>query len=71
MQTPFKFKFDYCKNSTRVPFNTTLDKDLIAQLKYIKHNTKISISKLIEVALEPHLQSQETFDNFLDMVKKY
>ena len=71
MQKPFKFRFDYCKNSTRVPFNTTLDKDLIAQLKYIKHNTNIPISKLIEVAFQSHLQNQETFDNFLDMVKKY
>ena len=29
MQKPFKFRFDYCKNSTRVPFNTTLDKESI------------------------------------------
>ena len=71
MQKPFKFRFDYCKNSKRVSFNTTLNEDLVEQLKYIKKNTKIPISKLIEVSFQPHLQSQETFDNFLDMVKKY
>lgn len=71
MQKPFKFRFDYCKNSKRVSFNTTLDEDLVEQLKYIKKNTKIPISKLIEVSFQPYLQNQETFDNFLDMVKKY
>jgi len=67
----FKFKFNYCKNSIRKSFNTTLDKQLIDELKYIKDNTGIPISKLIEVAMQPHLQSQETFDNFMDMVRKY
>jgi post-segregation antitoxin (ccd killing protein) len=67
----FRFKFDYCKNSIRKSFNTTLDKDLIDQLKYIKANTNIPISKLIEVAFQEHLQSQESFDNFMDMVRKY
>jgi post-segregation antitoxin (ccd killing protein) len=47
----FKFKFDYCQNSIRKSFNTTLDKDLIEQLKYIKANTGQPISKLIEVAM--------------------
>ncbi|WP_252225138.1 MULTISPECIES: ribbon-helix-helix domain-containing protein [unclassified Clostridium] len=68
---PIKFRFDYCKNSVRKSFNTTLDQDLIEQLKYIKKNTGIPISKLIEVAMQPHLQSQETFDNFMEMVRKY
>jgi len=67
----FKFKLNYCKNSIRKSFNTTLDKQLIDELKYIKDNTGIPISKLIEVAMQPHLQSQETFDNFMDMVRKY
>jgi post-segregation antitoxin (ccd killing protein) len=67
----FKFKFDYCQNSERKSFNTTLDKDLIDQLKYIKANTGQPISKLIEVALQEHLQSQESFDNFMDMVRRY
>lgn len=67
----FKFKFDYCKNSVRKSFNTTLDKDLIDQLKYIKANTGQPISKLIEVAFQEHLQSQESFDKFMDMVRSY
>ena len=67
----FKFRFDYCKNSIRTSFNTTLDKDLIETLKYIKTNTGIPISKLIEVALQPHLQDQQSFDAFMDMVRKY
>lgn len=41
MQKPFKFRIDYCKNSKRVSFNTTLDEDLVEQLKYIKKNTNI------------------------------
>ena len=66
-----KFRLDYCKNCIRKSFNTTLDQGLIEQLKYIKANTNIPISKLIEVAMQPHLQSQESFDNFMDMVRKY
>jgi post-segregation antitoxin (ccd killing protein) len=68
---PIKFRFNYCQNSIRKSFNTTLDKDLIDQLKYIKQNTNIPISKLIEVAMQPHLQDQQSFDNFMDMVRKY
>ena len=67
----FKFKNNYCKNSNRVSFNTTLDSNLISELKYISENTNIPISKLIETALFPHLQSQESFDNFLQQVKDY
>lgn len=67
----FKFKFDYCQNSVRKSFNTTLDKDLIEQLKYIKSNTGIPISKMLEVAMQPHLQSQESFDNFIKMTRDY
>ncbi|OSA89099.1 UNVERIFIED_ORG: hypothetical protein B2H93_16720 [Clostridium botulinum] len=66
-----KFKFDYCKNSVRKSFNTTLDEGLIEELKYIKKNTGIPISKLIEVAMQPHLQNQETFDKFMEMVRNY
>ena len=67
----FKFKFDYCKNTVRKSFNTTLDKDLIDQLKYIKENTGIPISKMLEVAMSEHLQSQESFDNFIKMTRQY
>lgn len=67
----FKCKFDYCQNSVRKSFNTTLDKDLIDQLKYIKKNTGIPISKMLEVAMQPHLQNQETFDDFIKMTKDY
>ena len=67
----FKFKNNYCKNSTRVSFNTTLDSQLLSELKYISENINQPISKLIETALYPHLQSQESFDNFLQQVKDY
>ena len=67
----FKFKNNYCKDSTRVSFNTTLDSQLVSELKYISENTNQPISKLIETALYPHLQSQESFDNFLQQVKYY
>lgn len=67
----FKFKFGYCKDSQRKSFNTTLDEDLIKQLKYIKKGTGVPISKMIEVAMQEHLQSQATFDNFMQMCRDY
>ena len=67
----FKFKNNYCKNSNRVSFNTTLDSQLLSELKYISENTNIPISKLIETAFYPNLQRQESFDNFLEQVKDY
>ena len=67
----FKFKNDYCKKSKRESFNTTLDSNLLSELKYISENTNIPISKLIETAFYPHLQNQESFDNFLEQVRNY
>lgn len=67
----FKFKFDYCKDTTRTRFSTTLDEKLVQELKFISQKSKIPISKMIEATFAEHLKSQETFNNFLDIVRKY
>ena len=67
----FRFKFDYCNNSNRVRFQTTIDSKLLDDLKYIKKNTNNDISKLIEVALAEQLKSQESFNRFLELCKTY
>ena len=67
----FRFKFDYCNNSTRVRFQTTIDSRLLDDLKYIKKHTNNDISKLIEVALAEQLKSQESFNHFLELCKTY
>lgn len=67
----FNFRNNYCKKSERIAFNTTLDRQLISDLKYISENTGQPISKMIEASLNIHLKDQQSFDNFLQLVKQY
>lgn len=67
----YRFKQNYCKNTLRKKFNTTLSSQLVDELKLISKHTGFSISRMIEASLYQHLQNQETFDEFMELVKRY
>jgi hypothetical protein len=67
----YKFKQDYCRGTVRKKFNTTLSQQLIDELKLISKHTGFSVSRMIETSLYQHLQNQETFDQFMELVKNY
>lgn len=67
----YKFKYNYCKGTTRKKFNTTLSESLIDELKLISKNTGFNISRMIEASISQHLQNQETFDNFMQLCRDY
>ena len=67
----FRFKFDYCQNSNRIRFTTTLDSNLIDDMQHIKDKTKIDMSKQIETVMSYFLNNQERFNQFLQLCKEY
>ena len=68
----FRFKFDYCKNQgQRKRFSTTLNPQLIKDIKYIKSKTNIDISLMIETMFNYHLKDQQSFDELIRMCKNY
>lgn len=66
-----RFKYDYVKKGTRSVLGTTVNDDLLMELKTLSIRAKQPMSKMLDVMIMETLKDEESVKQFVTKVRNY